>query len=66
MLIAQKTLGKIVLHAIRLAAKCVDKASITMTMATITMSKVGQKKSKKGERSASLITALLDSAETRG
>ena len=63
MLIALRSLGKIVLHAIRLAAKCVDKASITMIMATITMSKVGQKRSKKGEGSASLITALLDSAE---
>ncbi len=53
------------LHAIRLAAKCADKASITMTMATITMSKVAQKRSKKEERNASLIIALSDSAETR-
>jgi hypothetical protein len=56
--------GKIVLHAIKMAAKCADKVSFSMTMDTITMSKMARKRSKKGGRNVSMITALLASAET--
>ena len=60
------TSGKIVLHAIKMAAKCADEVSISMTMDTIIMSKMAQKRSRKGGQNASMITALLASADTCG
>ena len=46
-LIAGMTLGKIVLHAIKLAAKCADKASFTIKTVTIIMNKIGRKRSRR-------------------
>ena len=63
-LIAGMTLGKIVLHAIKLAAKCADKASFTIKTVTIIMNKIGRKRSRRRWQNVSLITALLGSAET--
>ena len=63
-LIVLRILVKIVLHAIKLGAKCADKAFFTMKMATTIMSKMGPKRSRKGVLSVSMITALLAFAET--